>query len=352
MGSRVGILVDGGTLRRALRGHRTNERIALYRQIARDEGIDIIVFSIEGVRVGPNKVIGYVPTAKGWKKERLPIPKVIHKRVLYRSNRPLGTVKRLTRRGIRFVNPHLIQNKANMSQLLSADPAIAPHLPATTQYQWKRLKEALAHKETVILKPRIGSVGQGIVKVEAISAKKVQITGRKPTLLTMGALRRRLRRHMGRKRYLLQQYIPLARCDGSPFDLRVPVQRDGSGAWCVPGMVAKVAGKHPFLTNVAQGGRAIPAQKAIVAAFGPSRCDEVVARVEALAKRVAERIAQKHPDAADLGLDIGVDVDGKAWLIEVNTRDQRITFHQAGLHDVLRAVYSNPLMYCLNYLSS
>ena len=36
----------------------------------------------------------------------------------------------------------------------------------------------------------------------------------------------------------------------------------------------EVAGKHPFLTNMAQGGRAIPGRLAIEAAFG-ARAGEV-----------------------------------------------------------------------------
>jgi len=33
-------------------------------------------------------------------------------------------------------------------------------------------------------------------------------------------------------------------------------------------------------------------------------------------------------------------------VIEVNARDQRITFLRAGMHDALRAVYEQPLRYC------
>ena len=47
-----------------------------------------------------------------------------------------------------------------------------------------------------------------------------------------------------------------------------------------------------------------------------------------------------------MGLDIGVDHDGAPWLIEVNTRDQRYTFFNAGMHETFRQLYQNPLAFC------
>ena len=89
-----------------------------------------------------------------------------------------------------------------------------------------------------------------------------------------------------------------------------------------------------------------PAEKALAAAFSPARAAEILDGVQQLAVAVGEAVAARFPDAADLGLDVGVDRRGKPWLIEVNARDQRITFLEAGMNDVLRAVYEHPVNYC------
>src|SRR5690606_14962085 len=125
-----------------------------------------------------------------------------------------------------------------------------------------------------------------------------------PRVLGARSLRRYLRRTVSPGRYLLQEDLALARYGERPFDWRVPVQRNGRGAWTVPGMVAKVAGMHPFLTNLAKGGRALPGEAAIAAAFAAPRAAEVIDAVKALAIRVAEAVGNEHPLAADLGLDI------------------------------------------------
>lgn len=343
---RIGILVDRRVLLRAMRGKPTIERIALYRSVALDDlGVDIAVFSIEGIDVRRRQVLGYVPTAHGWRKARTALPQVIHKRVLYRSSAPLRKLRRLQRRGVIFVNPVKFQDKGRMIAALTELPSLAACIPPTQSYRRSRLEALLDQGVSAVVKPKVGSLGQGIARIEPLEGGKARWTKERPLVVSRRALRVRLARLIRGRRYLLQRYVNLARCQGRPFDLRVPVQRGGDGRWTVPGMVAKVAGRHPYLTNMAQGGRAIPAQQALEAAFG-SEAASVMGRVEALALDVARAVAQRHPFAADLGLDIGVDQNGVPWLFEVNTRDQRYTFYNAGMLDTFRALYRNPLAFC------
>jgi len=345
----IGVLVDKNTLAKSMRGRSTTERIGLYRSVARELGIDIIVFSIENVSTSQNRLTGYVPTPSGWKRAYAAIPTVIHKRVLYRSNAPLQKLKRLHRRGTIFINPPLMQNKAKMSRTLANDLAVRPHLPQTFPYRWDLLAALLDRGVGIVLKPRVGSVGQGIMRLIPRDGERVELTKSSTRLLSRAALRRRIRASIGSRRYLMQQYVNLARYHGRPFDLRVPVQRDESGRWRLSGMVAKVANKHAFLTNAGQGGLLLPGETALRHAF-PTSTPDIVQRVGEVAVNVAKAVAREHPYAADLGLDMGVDVDGKPWLIEVNSRDQRYTFHEAGMEDAFRSLYRNPLAFCAHLM--
>ena len=341
----VGILVDQRVLRRALRGRATLERVSLYRSIAqKDLNIDIVVFAVEHVDVRRHTVRGYVPTATGWRRVRMTVPSVVHKRVLYRESFPLRTLRRLEQRGVIFVNPIKIQDKKRMAALLARSPA-RNHLPPTASYSWRRLQAMLDDGESAVLKPRVGSLGQGVIRVSPVDARRVEIVIRSRRIVSRSGLRRLLRARRGARRYILQRYVPLATYQGRPFDLRVPVQRDGNGSWVIPGIVAKVARKHPFLTNMAQGASAIPGEQALAAAFGKD-ASHVIHRVKELALHVARAVSDAHRYAGDLGLDVGVDRSGKPWLFEVNTRDQRYTFERAGLLDAFRALYRNPLAYC------
>ncbi len=347
MPEQVGILVDRLTLHRAMHGGSTHEQISLYREVALAEGIDIILFSIDQISLRRNQLHGYVPSSQGWQRVSAPIPKVIHKRVLYLSDAPLKILARLHRRGIILVNPYLMQNKIKMYQILSQEPSIRAHIPLTRRYRWYYLKQRLDSGHNVILKPVIGSVGRGILRIIPLPGDRAQITGQSTSILSRSNMRRRLRARLCSDHYFMQQYLDLARYKGNLFDLRVPVQRDGKGEWTVPGMVAKVAVSHPFLTNLAQGGHAVPGEIVLDAAFPPSIAATVQQEIRRLAIEVAQIVAREYPYAADLGLDIGIDAAGKPWLIEVNSRDQRITFHEAGMHEAFRTLYKNPLAYCV-----
>lgn len=346
MSDRIGILVDRLVLHRALRDRPTHEQVSLYREIALAEGIDIIVFCISDISVRRHSLRGYVPSSQGWQRQAAPIPKVIHKRVLYQTNAPLQILDTLRRRGTILVNPHRMQSKQKMHQILSGSASASGHIPPTWDSCWYQLRRQLDTGHSMIMKPKIGSVGQGILKIVPLSKQRVLVTGQSTRELSRPALRKHLRTRMSSHRYLLQQCINLAQYEGRPFDLRVPVQRDGEGNWVVAGMVAKVATGHPFLTNLAQGGHAMPGENAIKAAFAPSISAVLPERIIRLAFDVAQAVAGHYHYAADLGLDVGIDTDGKPWLIEVNTRDQRITFLQAGLHDEFRTLYTNPIAYC------
>lgn len=351
MAERIGILLEKRTLQLARRGAPTYERVGLYREMALQGGPEVVLFSLDDMRYGTRRIRGYVPTEKGWRRAVVEMPPVIHKRVLF-SLPVERTLRRYWhRRATVFVNPPLMSDKARMHRVLMQSPDVMDHLPLTEWYNFDELARRMENGATVILKPRVGSVGKGIALVKPLGRRILFTTEHGSRAFTSRRLRDYLAVRARSRTYLLQQYIPLARFAGKPFDLRVPVQRNRDGEWVIAGMVAKVAVRHPFLTNLAQGGRAMPADKVLNLVFAPVKANAIIDEVRRLALSVAEAVARRFPEAADLGLDVGVDERGKPWLIEVNTRDQRITLLEAGMHDAFRAVYEHPVAYCAYAMS-
>lgn len=352
MSERVGILLDKRTLAQAVRGGETLERVHLYKSAARRMGIPIVLFSLGDVDMARKRVNGYVPTAHGFRRVRTTLPRVVHKRTLYRDGSSRGKLRKLEQRGVIVTNPSSMSDKKRMYQLLSHNPQVRSHIPQTVVFSWDAVKSELKRGHALILKPRIGSVGDGIVKLTPLPGGQVRVSGRKAYRVSLGHLPARLAQRLRGRHYLVQRYVQLARYHGRPFDLRVPVQRDRRGAWQVVGMVAKVAGRHPFLTNLAKGGRAVLADLALRDALATPHIPRVKKQISTLALRVAKAVARRYSRAADLGLDIGVDRKGHPWLFEVNARDQRYSFLKAGDIRGFRRLYTNPIAYCGHVLRS
>ena len=351
MAHMVGVMLSRGILQKGVRGRRTFEKLELYVKAARELGAGIVFFEPGGVRLKSGHVLGYVPGAGGkLARSAVPIPKAVHKRGLYSQRRDVSVVRALEKRGVHVFNPEDRLDKYAIHRLLASDPELAPYLPETVLLQrgaFAWFKRQLKERGEVFVKPRRGSLGIGVARVVRVGSNRYRYESRKMRRTTTLAGAWRLVRK-GRRRHILQQGIPLLEDDGRRIDLRVPVQKDGSGEWRTAGIAAKRAERSPFLTNLARGGSVHDGPALLARHFGERRGREIILEIELLARRVAETLNAKHPRLVDLGLDVGVDAGGHPYLIEVNRRDLRILFEHSGQRAALEELYKNPIAYGLS----
>jgi hypothetical protein len=123
------------------------------------------------------------------------------------------------------------------------------------------------------------------------------------------------------------------------------VQRDAVGEWQITGIVAKVASKKSFLTNVAQGGKVHRLERILESEYSHLEEQEVLNSISEFSLRVACHLGNNLPHMADLGLDVGITLDGFPMFIECNGKDQRYSFREADMRDEWKATYYNPMAY-------
>jgi len=347
MNRRVGILLDRQVwnalkLRRST-GH---EKIKLYDRASQRLGLRPFYMTLR--EIGRSQAAGLVRSGDRYKRTRRAIPSVIHNRTIV--SRPILSrkLRRLSRASMLF-NKQNRYSKYRIHKLLAKRDSPLYRVPSTFRLSKDRLLRALEAKRALYIKPVKGSVGDGILRLSYKGQDEWTLqsgAGKARRCSTKRAVRL-VMRLVGQKRYLMQEAIALARYDGRPYDLRVTVQRGQDGDWQVTGMFGKVAARGRHVTNVAKGGR-VKRVKTLFAASG-FRADAMERHIAAAALDIAEYLGEKLAGLSDIGLDLGIDREGRIYFIEMNGRDQRIGFKKAGMKDTFYRSYETPLRYA-NYL--
>lgn len=339
----IGILLDLRTWKGIPRRRTGHEKISFYNKAARKLNLSPFYFSLNHLEPNLQKAKGYIFSNGRYALTVKPTPKVIHNRSMTSFKGWRERLKRLSKRSIVF-NAQTRYTKYKVHQLLVKRDSLKPHLPYTKRFSKSSLEKMMKRFKELYIKPSNGSIGKGIIKVAEDqngcwtiqASKKVH---KKQKKKVYGHLRKRV----GHQSYLIQEAIPLACHKGRPFDIRVSVQKSGEGKWQVTGMVGKVAGIGKHVTNVARGGSVKDCEKLFVGCGLDVK--QTKQTVKEFSLKVAKHLEKKLPGLADIGLDIGIDLQGKPYFIEMNGRDLRYSFGKAGLMKKWYKTYENPMKY-------
>ena len=214
---------------------------------------------------------------------------------------------------------------------LIRDRKIIGHLPQTELFSKFGLEQMLMDSGSVYLKPRFGSVGRGIVRVDRVKsgfciyskhAKQYKKHTEKDISRVIAWLKSARTLHS----YMIQKTIDLARYQGRVFDIRTLVQKDIQGEWKVTGTGVRLAAENAHLTHVPNGGKVLPLKTALsdIMDANEIRMRVIYDRIIELAQAVASCIDQSnHLAFGELSLDIALDTNRSLWLIEANSKPFR-----------------------------
>jgi hypothetical protein len=357
----VGILVNDRLYRSIPLGKTKYEAVQLYAEAGSLLGFKPCFFRIQDFEPRAPFVRAYVLDNNNFVRKLIPAPQIIHNRAIFNGNRTFLKLSSWSKQGIELFNQWNRYGKQQIHNLLEVEPSLRPHLPSSFNATPSNIRLMMKLYDALIFKPNKSSVGLGIMLLERIAS------GWKLTYpIRIGRINQSwrvccfkgpklpsfLKRRLQSKRYIVQQRLPLATFMGRPFDLRVSVQRDISGDWQITGIVAKVAAKNIFVTNVAQGGTVYRLEHILELEYPHLPKEEVFQRIIDFSLKTVRRLDTVLPHMADLGLDVGITVDGFPMFIECNGKDQRYSFREAHLDAEWKATYFNPMAYAKYLLES
>lgn len=308
-----------------------------------------------------NRIIhGTVPPLLGdsppcWQTLILPFPDVIYDRGLFQKGekRSKATETRKILRkfpGVSFFNPAFF-GKWKTHKLLSNNESLSNYLPETRLYcSPSDITDLLNKHETIYLKPSGGSSGRGIIRVTRVE-RGFLLNNRVLKQVTtlefddLNQLSNYFEQKIGNTRYIVQQGLRLATLNGSPFDIRVLMQKDWQDIWHRTGIAVRVAGPGNYLSNLHAGGHAAKISSVLTTVF-PQQTEEILNEIRRLTALIASWVSSEgHPLFGEIAIDLGIDNTGRVWIIELNAIPGRSVFRRIGAPDILSRAISRPIEY-------
>lgn len=305
-------------------------------RVGRKSGVRVLVFRPEDMGDDPERIRGFIydDRSQRWLRVASKLPDVVYNRVPRRSleQRPdvQQALARLKRAGVPVFNPGFL-DKWTTYRILSQDEVTRRHLPSYQRIETvDDVYDALEKWNAVFLKPINGSLGHGIIFVQRLPFQyryHAAIGGsyRKGYRPDWISLKPVLRHFMRNRAYIGQVAIHRPLVWGSPFDLRVLVQKDSQGEWRVSGMAARLAARGRVLTHVPRGGTQVSVERVLAAAFRGRRNINEILQVVASTSRRAAQVIEKHRRGTygELSLDLTLDEAGRVWILECNAKPGR-----------------------------
>ncbi len=243
------------------------------------------------------------------------------------------------RAGIPFVNPgsfvRLAVDKLEMYRRLASAGLATPD---TACLDVLALRTFLARYDHVYIKPRVGSLGEGVMEIVRSEEGRQVIRTLDATYETgcSGAALDRIMALTAEARAkpmgcLVQQGIspePVGERRFPRFDMRLLMQKTGRSRWGLTGLAARVGQTSGPTTNLSNGARSEEVEPVLDALYGRPLRKEILRRAEEVSLATCRLLDEAFGPVGEVGLDIVPDTAGLPWIIEVNARPGRNVFRR------------------------
>ena len=229
---------------------------------------------------------------------------------------------------------HRIGNKDVIADRLIKNKTFAPMvIPHELLQTTDQVFDFLEQYEKVIIKPTNQRNGRGIHFIMKYEGEYIYHDGVEGYMMNQEILQEKIN-SLIKPNTMIQPFIHSMTKEGQPFDIRIHVRRNGEGQW----EVLKI---YPRLGEL---GSACSTTKPVVSEeysleqllsenFEENQAMNILAEIKAFASLFPEKLQENYTKPLDaLGIDLGIDPNGKLWIFEVNTTPEAEGFEKKAYH--------------------
>ncbi len=330
----VGPLIGILTVRRGsgFKGNQSNYIDII--NTGRKLGALVYVMAVEDIDWGKRTTSAFLYNGKsGWTRVTdFPLPNVVYNRIPYREDEMKASVQNTLQKlqnipGLRLYNRHFF-NKWSLYESLGQHERVAGYIPESKKLLTaKDLTDMVTKHPLIYLKPISGKAGQGIMRLENKEGLHILKKRQGAKLITKSfndtsSLWRELKSIVPTG-YVIQEGITLLTYKGRPFDIRVLVQKDGSGTWKPTGVGIRVAGKNGITTHVPRGGSIAAPEVVLGKLMSSSAYSTFMKRLQNTVLELAHALEDNFPSLGEFSMDLGLTKGGKLWFFEANAKPMK-----------------------------
>ncbi|QOS99521.1 YheC/YheD family protein [Brevibacterium sp. JNUCC-42] len=345
-------------------GKRFGEPLFFRHLLAEGEklGATLFLFSPKDVFESKRQIRGFIlGPDKTWKSKMFDWPDIVIDRYRYYPKPQHQGYLSFRKRPLFTYANSRFSSKWNVHQVLSQEPSMQPWLPETFAYERDVLTSMLQKYPLVYVKPAQGTAGRSILRIKQISSG-YELLGRGLHLNKVSHKvnnRSELHRYvqdwvkterLGEEIFLLQQGLQLELIPGRTVDTRILIQKTEWGEWEVTGIGMRIGGEKSSTSNLHGGGLAKDAEQLLTKRFGKHQATKIIHNCYELAHQTAEAVETSYGRMIELGLDVGIDISGRPYLIEINPKPGRDIFRKLKRGKVYKEAVVRPIQYALYLL--
>lgn len=307
------------------------------------KGIKLFSFMPSSIRWKQKRILGLHYINKKFRIKSFPIPPVIYNRYYRAENRTFQRLKKEMGH-FRGFNDVTQFNKLHLYHLFLGSDFIH-FIPVTLPYQEGQLHHLLDQYKVLYLKPSIGNRGKGVFRMERTETGAIHLSQHYFSPIKIAndptVMENEINNLMGSRPYIVQQGVTFRQINGHNFDIRVLVQKNGTGRWTMTNMVSRIAYSGCFNTSMCE--KVLPSEEILYHLYSPDRTQEMLQIIQDISIQVAACIENNGGyHLGEIGIDFGIDDNDLLWMIEINGQPQKNIYKK---HRTVQKVYENPIQY-------